>query len=453
VVDPGRVHVLRGGEIGEGCVLYWMSREQRARDNWAMLYAQEQALERRSALHVVFCLADRYLGATWRQYDFMIGGLRQVEQSLREKQIPLHVLSGAAGEVLPGLARSLGCCLLVTDFDPLRTKRLWADRVAAALDVPVHEVDAHNVAPCRVVSPKQEYGAYTLRPKIHRLLPAYLDAFPELEPHPFPPASLPAPVEWTAAALGLAVDRGAPPVEAPLTGEDAAAAALRQFLDGGLAAYPAARNDPNQDGQSGLSPYLHFGQLAPQRVVLEVARARAPEAAKEAFLEELIVRRELADNYCLHNANYDSVAGFPVWARDTLRAHEADVRPYLYSREDLEHARTHDPLWNAAQVQMVRQGKMHGYLRMYWAKKILEWSLDAGEAMQTAIGLNDRYELDGRDPNGYAGIAWSMGGVHDRPWPPRPVFGKVRSMTFGGARKKFDVDAFVRRFASPSGAG
>lgn len=149
-----------------------------------------------------------------------------------------------------------------------------------------------------------------------------------------------------------------------LPGEEAAAAALGQFLNGGLAAYPSARNDPNQEGQSGLSPYLHFGQLAPQRVVLEVVRASVPEAAKDAFLEELIVRRELADNFCLHNAAYDAVAGFPAWARDTLRAHEADVRPYLYVSEDLEQARTHDPLWNAAQMQMVRQGKMHGYLRM-----------------------------------------------------------------------------------------
>lgn len=166
MLDQGRVHVLRGGEIGEGSVLYWMSREQRARDNWALLYAQEQAIQRRAPLHVVFCLADRYLGATWRQHDFMIGGLRQVEQSLGQNRIPLHVRSGAADEVLPGFARSLGCSLLVTDFDPLRLKRQWADRVVAGLDVPVHEVDGHNVVPCRMVSPKQEYGAYTLRPKI-----------------------------------------------------------------------------------------------------------------------------------------------------------------------------------------------------------------------------------------------------------------------------------------------
>jgi deoxyribodipyrimidine photo-lyase len=172
------------------------------------------------------------------------------------------------------------------------------------------------------------------------------------------------------------------------------------------------------------------------------------EAAKEAFLEQLIVRRELADNFCLHNAAYDAVAGFPAWARKTLQAHQSNVRPYLYSRDDLEQAGTHDPLWNVAQEQMVRQGKMHGYLRMYWAKKILEWSGDAAEAMATAIALNDKYQLDGRDANGYAGIAWSMGGVHDRPWPPRPIFGNVRCMTYAGARTKFDVDAFVRRFAS-----
>jgi deoxyribodipyrimidine photo-lyase len=234
-------------------------------------------------------------------------------------------------------------------------------------------------------------------------------------------------------------------------GEAAASAALEAFVAERLWGYAQRRNDPNAAGQSDLSPYLHFGQLSAQRVALAVSAAPAPDRDREAFLEELIVRRELADNWCLHNEHYDTPAGFPAWSRETLLLHQPDPRPYLYDRGELEAARTHDPLWNAAQNEMVRRGKMHGYLRMYWAKKILEWSPDAAEAMATAIYLNDRYELDGRDPNGYAGIAWSIGGVHDRPWFSRAIFGKVRYMSLSGARRRFDVGAYVARWSRATG--
>ena len=190
------------------------------------------------------------------------------------------------------------------------------------------------------------------------------------------------------------------------------------------------RNDPLKNGQSGLSPYLHFGQIAAQRVALEVMGSAGPTDARKAFLEELIVRRELSDNFCFYNPRYDRVDGFPAWARATLDRHRRDPRDYLYTPEQFEQARTHDDLWNAAQREMVRTGKMHGYLRMYWAKKILEWTPSPEEALKIAITLNDRYELDGRDPNGYAGIAWSLGGVHDRPWGERKVFGMIRYMSY-----------------------
>jgi deoxyribodipyrimidine photo-lyase len=194
---------------------------------------------------------------------------------------------------------------------------------------------------------------------------------------------------------------------------------------------------------SDLSPYLHFGQIASQRVAWEVRRAEAPAEAKQAFLEELIVRRELADNFCYYNPAYDQVAGFPAWAQQTLDQHRRDPRDYLYELPDWEAGRTHDDLWNAAQLEMVRRGKMHGYLRMYWAKKILEWSATPEEALATAIYLNDRYELDGRDPNGYTGVAWSIGGVHDRPWGERPVFGKIRYMSRAGCQRKFNVEQYI----------
>jgi deoxyribodipyrimidine photo-lyase len=194
---------------------------------------------------------------------------------------------------------------------------------------------------------------------------------------------------------------------------------------------------------SHLSPYLHFGQLSAQRVALEAQGYDADIPAQEAFLEQLVVRRELSDNFCFYEPAYDRFEGLPAWARETLDRHRTDPRPYLYGLEEFEEARTHDPLWNAAQSQMVKTGYMHGYMRMYWAKKILEWTESPEEALRVAIYLNDRYELDGRDPNGYTGIAWCIGGLHDRAWGERPVFGKVRYMSAGGARRKFDAAAYI----------
>jgi deoxyribodipyrimidine photo-lyase len=215
-----------------------------------------------------------------------------------------------------------------------------------------------------------------------------------------------------------------------------------------LASYDPDRNRPERDGQSDLSPYLHFGQLSAQRVALAAGEAPVPDGQKKAFLEELIVRRELSDNFCLHQPEYDGPGAYPAWARRTLDAHATDRRSHLYAPAQLERGETHDELWNAAQTEMVRRGKMHGYLRMYWAKKILEWSPSAAEAHRVCVALNDRYQLDGRDPNGYAGIAWSLGGVHDRPWGERPVFGMIRYMSYNGCRAKFDVAAYIRRVAT-----
>jgi len=210
-----------------------------------------------------------------------------------------------------------------------------------------------------------------------------------------------------------------------------------------LSHYDAQRNDPSLDGQSHLSPYLHFGQLSAQRVALEIQRTSADKKNRDAFLEELIIRRELAENFCFYNEDYDNMKGFPQWARKSLHAHRKDKREYIYALDDFENARTHDALWNAAQVEMVKRGKMHGYMRMYWAKKIFQWTKSPEQAMEIAIELNDRYSLDGRDPNGYSGIAWSIGGVHDRAWSERPVFGKIRYMSYYGLKSKFDIKKYI----------
>ena len=216
-----------------------------------------------------------------------------------------------------------------------------------------------------------------------------------------------------------------------------------------LAGYASRRNRPEVEGTSQLSPYLHFGQIGPREVALAVQGAEAPAEDRRAFLDQFVVRRELAWNFVRFNPRYDSIEGCEPWARRTLDAHRADQREYLYGLAALETAGTHDPLWNAAQRQMVETGWMHGYLRMYWAKKILEWSASPEEAMAHAIELNDRYELDGRDPNGYAGIAWAIGGKHDRAWgPERPVYGTVRYMSLASTSRKFDSRAYISRSQS-----
>jgi deoxyribodipyrimidine photo-lyase len=228
-------------------------------------------------------------------------------------------------------------------------------------------------------------------------------------------------------------------------------AALDRFIREGLDGYARRRNRPELRGTSRLSPYLHFGHLGPHTVVWAVRGAGAPEEDADAFLEEMIVRRELAVNYVTFNPRYDSLAGCERWALATLDSRRADPRPNLYGEAQFAGGETHDGLWNAAQAQMVKTGWMHGYLRMYWAKKILEWSPSPEAAFETAVRLNDRWQLDGRDPNGYAGVAWAVGGKHDRPWgPSKPVIGTIRPMSAAGCRRKFDVEAYVRGVADAS---
>jgi len=438
-----RARILKEGKEGRGPIAYWMSRDQRAHDNWALLYAQHLAMERQVPLLVVFCLAPKFLQATLRQYDFMLTGLEEVARELENLGIPFHVLRGEPGKKIPKWVNDLKVGLLVTDFDPLRIKREWKETAARTLTLPVLEVDAHNIIPCWLASPKQEWAAYTFRPKVHRVLPEFLTPFPPLIPHPFPAGERGNSIDIPKLLDSLPLDENVPPVTWLRPGEMAAQEQLRRFVAEKLARYDRDRNDPTKAGQSELSPYLHFGQLAPQRVALEVMESSIKGADKNAFLEELIVRRELSDNFCYYNQNYDSFQGFPDWAQKTLNDHRADEREYLYSLAEFEEARTHDPLWNAAQLEMVHRGKMHGYLRMYWAKKILEWTASPEEALKVAITLNDRYELDGRDPNGYVGLAWSIGGVHDRAWGERSVFGKVRYMSYKGSAGKFDVQAYI----------
>lgn len=446
--DQRRMTALRAGPIGPGPVFYWMSRDQRVADNWALLYAQETAIDHRRPLAVVFGLASHFQDATIRQYDFMLTGLREVEEELARKGVPFYLVPGDPESKLPPFFRRQKAGLVVTDFSPLRIPCRWQQTVADRLTIPVHQVDSHNIVPCRTASPKQEYAARTIRPKILGLLPEFLTEFPRLRPHRFPwPEPVPA-IDWASGRRTLRVDRSVGSITGIIPGQRAARSRLRAFLQTGLSVYADGRNNPNRGAQSGLSPYLHFGQISAQRVALEVQRNAEISLGSEAFLEELIIRRELAENFCLYNHRYDAIDAFPAWARQALELHRSDPRPYLYSRDRLEIGESHDPLWNAAQKEMVLTGKMHGYLRMYWAKKLLEWSPSPEEALARAIYFNDRYELDGRDPNGYAGIAWSIGGLHDRPWGRREIFGPIRYMSAAGCARKFDVAAYIAGVAA-----
>jgi len=444
--DSRRIRRFNGNSLSRGPVLYWMHREFRAQDNWAMLHAREEALKLQVPLAVVFCMAPGFLGATLRQYDFLLKGLEGSAPALARAGIPLILHSGDPAQEVIRLCNELQPSLVVTDFDPLRIKRQWLQSLLEHQKAPVHEVDSRNIVPAWIASPRREYMARTIRPKIHRLLPEFLTSFPQLPPHPHRWPTRPQGLSFTDLHDALKVDTSVGPVSWITPGESHAHHQLDAFLQDRLPRYDQ-RNDPNKEACSDLSPYLHFGMISSQAVVLELQRRGLRGDNVDSFVEELVVRRELSDNFCLYTADYDQVSGFPDWARRTLEDHRKDPRAYLYNREQFDQAQTHDPLWNAAQRQLATSGAMHGYMRMYWAKKILEWTPDAAEALRIAIYLNDRYALDGRESNGYTGIAWSIGGVHDRGWTRRPIFGTIRYMNDNGARRKFDVQQYIRTWS------
>ena len=441
-----RVKQQKDAEYGNGPVVYWMQRDQRVNDNWALIFAFEKAKELNQPLVVAFSLVPKFLDATIRQYGFMIKGLEEVEKSLEKLNIPFFLSLGNPGNEIVKLSKKLNASVIVSDFNPLKISRLWKKEAINKINIPFFTVDAHNIVPVWEASSKQEYGAYTIRPKIKNLLDEFLDEFPALNKqsnHDFTVEK----VDWNLARNSLKVDFKVKEVDWLIPGEFGAMETLEKFFAKKLKDYNEKRNDPNEDALSNLSPYLHFGQISAQRISLEAKKLEGSfQESISSFLEELIIRRELSDNYCFYNNNYDSFEGFPEWAKKTLNEHRSDSREYLYTLNQFENAETHDKLWNAAQMQMVNYGKMHGYMRMYWAKKILEWTETPEQAFEFALYLNDKYELDGRDPNGYVGVAWSVGGVHDRAWTERPVFGKIRFMNYNGCKRKFNVNNYIQTY-------
>jgi deoxyribodipyrimidine photo-lyase len=444
MVHPARVKQLNEKPVRPGdFVVYWMQQSQRVSCNHALNYAIEKANELELPLIVFFCLSDSYPDANLRHYRFMLEGLAVVERLLRKQRIRMIARIGDPPREITGFARK--AALVVTDRGYLRIQRAWRARAAGLLGCALVQVETDVIVPVEEASPKEEYAAATIRSKLHKRLSEFFTD------HPLPKVrkgslsinekSLDL-TDPEALCTVLRVDRSVPPVAWIHAGETAAGEMLGRFIREKLEGFAGLRNDPAEDYLSNMSPYLHFGQISPYVIAKRVLESGS--RSSEVFLEELFVRRELAMNFVYYNVRYDSIDCLPSWSRRTLREHLIDQREYHYSLRRLEQAETHDPYWNAAQKEMVMRGKMHGYMRMYWGKKILEWSRTPAAAYRTALLINNKYNLDGRDPNGFAGVAWCFG-KHDRPWGERAIFGQVRYMNDQGLRRKFNIDAYVKR--------
>ncbi|MBN1191866.1 MAG: deoxyribodipyrimidine photo-lyase [Dehalococcoidales bacterium] len=446
MIQAERISYLNSKKIRKaGYVLYWMQASQRTEHNHALEFAIDQANKLKLPLLVFFGLTEGFPEANERHYRFMLEGLKEVKESLRSRGTGMIVrrISPEAGAVEYGQKAAAVIC----DRGYLRRQATWRRYVAERIDCLLIQVETDAIVPVETASPGEEYSAATLRRKLHKTLPHFLvpveTATPLIDSTGMAAGSIDLP-DVSAAMSGLDFDRTVRPSPFFTGGSAIALERLERFILNSLDGYSQYRNDPNREGCSGLSPYLHFGQISPLHIALKVLDEAGPD--NEAFLEELIVRRELGLNFVRYNPAYDRFAGLPTWAKRTLDGHRTDPRPYLYSRDELEQALTHDPYWNAAQREMTSTGKMHGYMRMYWGKKILEWTASPEEAFDTALYLNNKYELDGRDPNSYAGVAWCFG-KHDRPWATRPVFGNIRYMNDRGLKRKFDADRYASEYS------
>jgi deoxyribodipyrimidine photo-lyase len=443
--DP-RVTVLSNrSAVGTGaCVLYWMQNAHRAEDNTALDLAIRLADALGVGVTTFFALDEQVPYASARTFSFMLQGLRETQVRLAVCGAPLVIRRGPSVAELLSLCAELRPAVVVTDFSPLRRGRDLRKQAASALSVPLVEVDTEHVVPLRQIG-REHWAARTLRPVVERYLPAVLVEPSRCEPliaGPVAPGLDLQSTDLDALVGTLSIDHTVRPVPDRPGGRDAGLARLRSFLETGLVGYREGRRA--RGSGSGLSPYLRFGQLAPLRVALATQAADVPPPDRAAFLEQLIVRRELAANFVLFNPNYGLLAGAPAWARTTLARHVDDPRPALYSPDQLRSAATADEAWNAAQRELLHLGRIEGYPRMYWGKKLIEWTADPADALAVGLELNDRYALDGRSPNGFTNLLWCFG-RHDRPWPERPIFGIVRTMSQSGLRRKLDLAAYAAR--------
>lgn len=395
--DSKRLYPLNNNGVKSGDVIYIMSRELRLEDNWALIFAYNLAKSQNIDLKIIVHLDSNLYSE--RQKSFLLKGVDALKENMLRNDIKYDIVD----EVNENIVKNAGA--IIVDFNPISLK----DELVQTQECAVFEVDSHNIIPARYISNKQEFSAATLRRKVYANLAYFLTEFQN-----------PYKTMYSEALL-----------------------ILGDFIKNKLDSYAEYKNDPNLDVTSHMSPYLHFGFISSQRIALEIIKSNASRANKESYLEELIVRKELSDNFCLYNKNYKNFDGISDWGKSTLIAHKIDIRTYTYDLNQFEYGETHDKLWNVIQINLVKTGYIHGYLRMYWAKKILEWSSSPEKALEIAIYLNDKYALDGNDPNGYVGVHWSVGGLHDRPFSNRLVTGKIRYMSINGCKKKFDLKEYI----------
>jgi deoxyribodipyrimidine photo-lyase len=432
------------------CVVYWMQRAQRGIDNHAVDLAVQVANLLGLPVVVYFAGISNFPHANLRHYAFLSQGLPDIEADLAARNISF-VMRCAPHESHEQLLADVQAAFLIGDENPMREPERWRKYLAAKIKIPFWTVDTDVVVPSKLIE-KAQYGAYTIRPRLYRLLPEYLHPYENLHakhawrrPRGFHADS----VHGDITQGWKEIDRSVAPVESWTGGTHAALKRLNHFTGQLLEHYDTQRNHPETEGTSCMSPYLHYGHIGPITVALAVdAAAKANpmlRPARDSYFNELIVWRELAINFVRYTPNYDSPDCAEKWAKETIAEHARDEREHIYTLQQLENAETFDDLWNAGQTQMVRYGWMHNHVRMYWAKKILEWTPDVARAVKYAIYLNDKYFLDGRDPNGYAGVAWAILGKFDRAWGTRPVFGKIRYMSGRSTRKKFDSKRYIRQ--------
>jgi len=459
-------------------IVYWMQRDVRTVDNWALLYANWLAELHHVPLQVMYCLhpppTEELESAlppkimletkmTHRHGSFMLGGLKCVHADLKARNIPLHVLMPSSpatvGHAVLQLFNTVQPAMVICDFSPLRQYRDWMEHQTAPKiqHIPMIQVDAHNVVPVWHASPKREVGARTLRPKLHKLVGTFLTDYPPVVSDSAASHNLALPITCPDFDLEtyisyLDMDMSVPPVPWAKPGTEYAMTQFETFTKNGLPQFDQLRNNPNLPQIcSNLSPWINHGHVSFQRLAILVKKLNKYANGTASYIEEGMVRRELSDNFVYYApTNYDDLTAAADWAQQTLEQHATDPREWLYSTKELTDAQTHDGLWNAAQLQLTTQGTMHGFLRMYWAKKILEWTASPVIALRTAQYLNDKYALDGNDPNGFVGVAWSIMGIHDMGWKEREIFGKIRYMNYAGCQRKFKVDEFVEKY-SPAG--
>jgi deoxyribodipyrimidine photo-lyase len=420
-----------------------MQASQRTEFNHTLEYAIKQSNNYKKPLIVFFGLTDEFPDANLRHYHFMLQGLKNVRNELEKRKIKFIIQRISPEKGIVKLSED--AALIIVDRGYLKIQKHWRKIVANSIKCPLIQIESDVVVPVETASNKEEFAAYTIRNKIKKRISEFLKP---LNKEKVKFDSLDCDIETIDLSnishilSKMVIDRSVKPIDGFFGGTSQAKRFLRTFLDNKIQNYASQRNDPNMDSTSDLSPYLHFGQISPVYIALETMKLKN---GFEEFLEELIVRRELSMNFVYYNEFYDSIKGIHDWARKSLEKHKSDKRDYIYSKEEFEKAKTHDEYWNAAQRQMVQTGKMHGYMRMYWGKKIIEWTKTPNEAFNIALFLNNKYELDGRDPNGFTGVAWCFGN-HDRAWAERPIFGKIRYMNSKGLKRKFNADAYADKY-------